>query len=78
MSAIAHLTKQQLYVLQLIAEGYTTKQIASLLHRSQRTIDTHRRQICAALQVPNTHAAITLAFQYHLLHLPKMNVQRVI
>ena len=32
-------------VLQLIAEGNTTKQIAERLHKSPKTIDVRRRQI---------------------------------
>ena len=39
------LTKREREVLQLFAEGKTTKQIASLLFVSIKTIETHRKQI---------------------------------
>ena len=38
-------------VLQLLAEGKTTKQIAAALHLSTKTIDTHRRQIMKKLNI---------------------------
>lgn len=44
-SALSSLTPREREVLQLLAEGKTTKQIASDLHLSGKTIDTHRRQI---------------------------------
>lgn len=46
-SALSSLTPREREVLQLLAEGKTTKQIASDLHLSGKTIDTHRRQIMA-------------------------------
>ena len=39
------LTSAERQVLQLIAEGHTTKQIALQLHKSPKTIDARRRQI---------------------------------
>ena len=38
-------------VLQLIAEGWSTKQIASHLYVSIKTIETHRRQIMKKLDL---------------------------
>ena len=43
------LTAREREVLQLIAEGYSTKQIASHLHVSAKTVETHRRQIMEKL-----------------------------
>lgn len=40
-------------VLQLIAEGWSTKQIASHLYVSVKTIETHRRQIMKKLDLHN-------------------------
>lgn len=45
------LTPREREVLQLIAEGKSTKQIASRLHRSMKTIETHRRQIMQKLNI---------------------------
>jgi len=45
------LTPREREVLQLLAEGWSTKQIASHLHVSFKTIETHRRQIMDKLGV---------------------------
>jgi len=45
------LTAKEREILQLIAEGKTTKQIALRLNRSMKTIETHRRQICKKLNI---------------------------
>jgi DNA-binding NarL/FixJ family response regulator len=50
-SAFYVLTAREREVLQLLAEGKTTKQIASLLHISVKTVETHRRQIMSKLDI---------------------------
>jgi len=50
-SAFSNLTAREREVLQLIAEGKTTKQIAHYLNVSVKTIETHRRQIMNKLSV---------------------------
>ena len=45
------LTNREREVLQLLAEGKTTKQIAACLFVSTKTIDTHRRQIMKKLNL---------------------------
>ena len=45
------LTKRELQVLQLIAEGITTKEIAVRLGISVKTVETHRKQIMEKLQI---------------------------
>lgn len=45
------LSAKEREVLQLIAEGKSTKQIASRLNRSMKTIETHRRQISKKLNI---------------------------
>ena len=39
------LSPRQREVLQLVAEGSTTKQIASALHVSAKTVETHRQMV---------------------------------
>ena len=51
------LTSRQTEVLQLIAEGYATKQIASLLSLSIKTVEKHRQTLMDAL---NIHDIATL------------------
>lgn len=50
-SAFSVLTPREREVLQLIAEGWTTKEIASQLNVSAKTVDTHRRQIMDKLKL---------------------------
>jgi DNA-binding NarL/FixJ family response regulator len=50
-SAFCLLTAREREVLQLIAEGKTTKEIALYLHVSVKTVETHRRQIMDKLNV---------------------------
>jgi DNA-binding NarL/FixJ family response regulator len=45
------LTARQREILQLIAEGRTTRQIAERLHISVKTVETHRTQIMARLKI---------------------------
>ncbi len=50
-SAFSRLSEREREVLQLIAEGQTTKQIATHLHVSVKTIETHRQKIMEKLDV---------------------------
>lgn len=47
-------TKRELEILQLIGEGYSTKQIADKLFISINTVETHRRHLLEKLQVKNS------------------------
>jgi DNA-binding NarL/FixJ family response regulator len=48
------LTKRELQVLQLIADGNSTKEIAAVLAVSVKTIETHRKQIMDKLNIRST------------------------
>jgi len=48
---VEHLTKRELQVLQLIAEGKSTKDIAARLDLSVKTVETHRKQIMDKLEI---------------------------
>lgn len=50
-AAVDVLTAREREVLQLLAEGKSTKQIASTLHVSVKTIETHRHQIMEKLDL---------------------------
>jgi DNA-binding NarL/FixJ family response regulator len=58
------LTTRQREVIQLIAEGHTTKAMASILHVSPKTIEFHRTQI---MKVLNLHTTAELT-RYALSH----------
>ncbi len=57
------LTDREREVLQLIAEGHTTKQIASHLNVSAKTIETHRRQIMEKLNIHSVAELTKFALQ---------------
>ena len=48
---IAALSPREREVLQLVAEGLTTKDIAAELHISVKTVETHRKQIMDKLEI---------------------------
>jgi DNA-binding NarL/FixJ family response regulator len=52
------LTRRELEVLQLIADGNSTKDIAATLEVSVKTIETHRKQIMDKLDI-RTIAGLT-------------------
>lgn len=45
----AHLTSREIQVLRLVAEGHSSKEIASLLDISPRTAETHRANVMSKL-----------------------------
>ena len=47
------LTSRQMEILQLIAEGYATKQIAGLLSLSIKTVEKHRQDLMNTLNIHN-------------------------
>jgi DNA-binding NarL/FixJ family response regulator len=47
------LTEREREVLQMISEGNSTKQIASKLNVSAKTIESHRRQVMGKLNIRN-------------------------
>ncbi len=47
------LSSREREVLQLVAEGHTTKEIAKILHLSPKTVDSHREHIMEKLGIRN-------------------------
>jgi DNA-binding NarL/FixJ family response regulator len=60
------LTSRQREVLQLIAEGNTTKAIASRLGLSVKTVETHRAQLMERLEARDVAALVRLAIRVGL------------
>jgi DNA-binding NarL/FixJ family response regulator len=57
------LTPRQREVLQLIAEGHSTKDIARRLHLSVKTIETHRAQIMQRLDIHDVAGLVRYAIR---------------
>jgi len=52
-TAYSLLTPREREVLQMLAEGHTTKQISARIHVSVKTVETHRKQIMDKLNIHN-------------------------
>jgi len=61
------LTARQREILQLIAEGHTTKEIAALLHRSEKTIEGHRSRLMSQLDIHDVVGLVRYAIRIGLI-----------
>ncbi len=57
------LTNRELEILQLIKEGKSTKEISEILHRSQFTIETHRKNMIRKLNLKNSSGLLHFALK---------------
>lgn len=60
---VENLTSRELQVLQLVAEGKTTKEIASLLGISFKTAESHRTRIMEKLDIHETAGLVRYAIR---------------
>jgi len=60
------LTPRQREILQLIAEGQTTKQIANTLHISVKTVETHRMQLMERVDIHDVPGLVRFAIRMRL------------
>ena len=58
---LEQLTSRQREILQLIAEGQNTKQIAEILHLSPKTVEYHRAKLMHAVRVHDIPGLVRLA-----------------
>lgn len=63
------LTDREREVLQLVAEGYTSQEIGEKLFISRRTVDKHRENLMAKLELSNHAALVRYALQRGLIPL---------
>lgn len=61
-----HLTSREREVLQLVAEGKTSKEIASMLDVSVKTAETHRANIMNKLDIHDTAGLVRYAIRHRL------------
>jgi DNA-binding NarL/FixJ family response regulator len=62
----SHLTKRQREVLQLLAEGYLAKEIASILNISTRTVEYHKYQMMKDVGIKTVADLIRYAVKHHI------------
>jgi DNA-binding NarL/FixJ family response regulator len=65
-SSSTQLTSRQREILQLIAEGRTTKEIAELLYISVKTVETHRMQLMKRLDIFDVAGLVRYAIRMGL------------
>ncbi|MCC9167295.1 response regulator [Pontibacter harenae] len=61
------LSKREIEVLHLIADGYTNSEIAEKLFNSKRTIETHRQNLLEKTKCKNTASLIKYAVQNRII-----------
>jgi DNA-binding CsgD family transcriptional regulator len=63
---LANLSPREKEILQLIAEEYTSAEIAKMLFISEKTVEKHRAKMMEKLNVRNLAGLVRLAVKYHL------------
>ncbi|MBN1661264.1 MAG: response regulator transcription factor [Anaerolineae bacterium] len=69
MDSYEHLTDREREVLILVAEGYTTPQIAEALHVSPKTVDGHRTSLMSKLDLHDRTEVVKYALKRQLIEL---------
>jgi DNA-binding NarL/FixJ family response regulator len=67
-SPLELLTPRQREILQLIAEGHSTKEIARILHVSVKTVETHRTQLMERLDIHGVAGLVRYAIRAGMLN----------
>lgn len=67
LGVFADLTDRELEVLYLLADGHSAKEVASMLHRSVRTIENHTGAIHAKLKITRRSELTRLVVEHGLL-----------
>jgi len=63
----SHLTRREREILQHIAEGHTSPQIANLLYISKKTVENHRANIMVKLDIHDTAGLVRYAIKIGLI-----------
>jgi len=66
--AAQNITDREMEVLQLVAAGYSSPEIAKKLYISPRTVDTHRNNLMQKLDIHNTASLVRYALQNNLVN----------
>jgi two-component system, NarL family, nitrate/nitrite response regulator NarL len=65
---IPALTRREKEILHLLAEGFTSNDIANKLFLSSYTVDTHRKNMLQKFNVHNTHALLKIVQSLNLMN----------
>ncbi len=65
-SPVEQLTRRQREILQLIAKGYTSKEMAQMLSLSPKTVETHRTQLMKQLDIHDVAGLVRYAIRIGL------------
>ena len=63
----AHLTEREIEIIKLIEKEYSNKQIAETLFISERTVETHRKNIFRKTKTSGVIGLIKYAYEYKLI-----------
>jgi DNA-binding NarL/FixJ family response regulator len=63
----AHLTEREIEIIRLIEKEYSNKQIAESLFISERTVETHRKNIFRKTSTNSVIGLIKYAYEHHLI-----------
>jgi DNA-binding NarL/FixJ family response regulator len=67
--SLEQLTPREREILQLVAEGHTTKEVAARLDISVKTADTHRTNVMAKLDIHDVASLTRFAIQHGLVEI---------
>lgn len=62
-----NLTKREVEIIRQLAKGLSSKEICDILHISNFTVDTHRRNILRKLNINNSVGVVSFAKQHGLI-----------
>jgi DNA-binding NarL/FixJ family response regulator len=66
VSPLSSLSQREREILKLVADGYSSAKIGTMLHLSPKTVDTYRSRMMQKLHVSDLAAVIKLAIQHGL------------
>ncbi len=66
-SSTGILTLRQTQIVQLLAEGRTAKEVATVLHLSTRTVENHKSRILATLNIGSTAELVQYAIRHGII-----------
>ena len=68
------ITTREQEILQLISQGYSSKEIAASLFLSNHTIESHRKNLLIKLEAQNVAHMVTKGFEYGCLRIQSLQL----